>query len=38
LQQKDLDARRIKKNGINYYGHKNSICIDVDHGLFADML
>ena len=18
-------------NGINYYGHKNSICIDIDH-------
>jgi IS5 family transposase len=32
LQQKDLDARWVKKNGINYYGYKNSICIDVDHG------
>ena len=21
-----------KKIGINYYGYKNSICIDVDHG------
>jgi len=21
-----------QKNGINYYGYKNSICIDVDHG------
>jgi len=21
-----------KKNGINYYGYKNSICVDVDHG------
>ena len=32
MQQKDLDARWIKKNGIGYYGYKNSICIDVDHG------
>lgn len=32
LQQKDLDARWVKKNGINHYGYKNSICIDVEHG------
>jgi IS5 family transposase len=32
LQQKDLDARWVKKNGMSYYGYKNSICIDVDHG------
>ena len=32
LQQKDLDARWLKKNGVNHYGYKNSICIDVDHG------
>jgi hypothetical protein len=32
LQQKDLDARWTIKNGIGYYGYKNSICIDVDHG------
>ena len=32
LQQMDLDACWVKKNGINYYGYKNSICIDVDHG------
>ena len=32
LCQKDLDARWVKKNGVNYYGYKNSICIDVDHG------
>ena len=32
LRQKDLDARWVKKNDINYYGYKNSICIDVDHG------
>lgn len=40
LRQKDLDARWMKKNGINHYGYKNSICIDVDHGFnsYADML
>lgn len=27
----------VKKNGINYYGYKNSICIDVDMVLFAVM-
>ncbi len=32
LQQKDLDARWVKKNGINYYGYKNGICIDKEHG------
>ena len=32
LQQKDLDVRRMKKNGINHYGYKNSICIDAEHG------
>jgi IS5 family transposase len=32
LQQKDLDARWVKKNGVNYYGYKNSICIDAEHG------
>lgn len=32
LRQKDLDARWVKKNDINYYGYKNNICIDVDHG------
>ena len=31
LRQKDLDARWVKKNDINYYGYKNSIYIDVDH-------
>ena len=40
LRQKGLDARWMKKNGINHYGYKNSICIDVDHGFnsYADML
>jgi transposase, IS5 family len=32
LQQRDLDARWVKKNGVSHYGYKNSICIDVDHG------
>jgi IS5 family transposase len=31
LQQIDLDARWIKKNGVNHYGYKNSICIDTEH-------
>jgi IS5 family transposase len=31
LRQKDLDARWVKKNDINYYCYKNSICIDVGH-------
>jgi len=32
LQQKDLDTRWVKKNGINHYGYKNRFCIDVEHG------
>ena len=32
MKQKDLDARWTKKKGVSYYGYKNSICIDVDHG------
>ena len=32
LRQKDLDACWLKKNGVNHYGYKNSICIDVHHG------
>ena len=32
MQQKDLDTRWVKKNGINHFGYKNGICIDVDHG------
>ena len=32
MQQKDLDARWTKKKSLSYYGYKNSICIDVDHG------
>ncbi|WP_233130369.1 IS5 family transposase, partial [Synechococcus sp. 1G10] len=32
LQQKDLDARWVRKNGVSHYGYKNSICIDAEHG------
>jgi IS5 family transposase len=32
LRQKGLDARWTKKSGINYYGYKTSIYIDVDYG------
>ena len=28
----DLDARWVKKNGINHYGYMNNICIDEEHG------
>jgi len=31
FQHMDLDARWVKKNGINHYGYKNNICIDVVH-------
>ncbi len=33
LQQKDLDARRVKKIRISHYGYKNSIWVDLDQGL-----
>ena len=33
LQQKDLDTRSIRKNGVNHYGYKNNICIDLEHGV-----
>ncbi|MFZ4804156.1 MAG: transposase [Synechococcus lacustris] len=32
LQQKDNDARWNKKSGINHYGYKDSISVDVEHG------
>jgi len=32
LQQRDLEARLVKKNGVNHHGYKNYICIDVEHG------
>lgn len=33
-ENKEIKAGRLPDgwNGINYYGYKNSICIDVDHG------
>ena len=37
LKKKYLDARWVKKNDINHYGYKNSICIDAEHG-FSDAL
>ena len=33
LRQKDLDARWTQKNGINHYGYKNGISVDVEHGI-----
>ena len=32
LRQRYLDACWVKKNDINHYGYKNSICIDAEHG------
>jgi transposase, IS5 family len=32
LAQKDTDARWTKKNDVSYYGYKDHISIDVDHG------
>jgi transposase, IS5 family len=31
--QKDVDARWTKKNGVNHYGFKNHVCVDVKHKL-----
>jgi IS5 family transposase len=31
--QKDLDARWTKQNGKSYYGYRNGICVDVQHGI-----
>lgn len=33
LRQKDLDARWTQKNGINHYGYKNGISVDVEYGI-----
>lgn len=33
LRQKDVDARWVTKNDVNYYGYKNHVCIDVKHKL-----
>jgi len=32
LQQRNFDARWVRKIDINHYGYKNSICIDAEHG------
>ena len=32
LQQRDLEARWVKKNGVNHHGYNNNLCIDVKHG------
>ena len=31
LRQKDTDAKWVKKDGHNYFGYKNHICIDAKH-------
>jgi len=33
LRQKDMDARWVKKNGINHYGYKNHVNVDRKHKL-----
>jgi len=33
MRQKDVDARWVHKNGVNHYGYKNHISIDVKHKL-----
>jgi IS5 family transposase len=33
LKQKDVDARWVKKNGVNHYGYKNHINMDKKHKL-----
>lgn len=35
LQERDLGAPWIKRNGVNYYVYKNSVCIDVDPSLIC---
>ena len=35
-RQKDTEARWIKKNGVNQFGYKNHINIDVKHKLIRD--
>lgn len=32
LHQTDLDAQWVKKNDVSYYGYKNNINIDREHG------
>jgi IS5 family transposase len=38
LHQKLLDARWVKKYGLSHYGYRSSICVNVDHALFAHTL
>jgi len=33
LKQKDVDARWVRKNGVNHYGYKNHINVDKKHKL-----
>jgi IS5 family transposase len=33
LKQKDVDARWLRKNGVNHYGYKNHINVDKKHKL-----
>jgi IS5 family transposase len=33
LRQKDVDARWVRKNGVNHYGYKNHINVDRKHKL-----
>lgn len=35
-RQKDTDARWVKKNGINHFGYKNHVDIDVEHKLIRN--
>jgi IS5 family transposase len=35
-RQKDVDARWVKKNGVNYYGYKNHLCVDAKHKLIRN--
>lgn len=35
-RQKDVDARWVQKSGVNHYGYKNHICVDVKHKLIRN--
>jgi len=35
-RQKDTDARWVKKNGVNHFGYKNHVDIDVEHKLIRN--
>lgn len=36
MPQSDTDARWTKKNGKSYYGYKNSVSIDIEHGFLRN--